>query len=81
LTGYDIKQINKRPFSWLCFLLKAILAPDKLYLGMKVMKIIKESISIGLGILAAGFGLKGFLLSSHFIDGGVTCVSMLVADI
>ncbi|QEC75158.1 YitT family protein [Mucilaginibacter ginsenosidivorax] len=48
---------------------------------MKVMKIIKESISIGLGILAAGFGLKGFLLSSHFIDGGVTGVSMLVADI
>ncbi|WP_225976414.1 YitT family protein [Mucilaginibacter ginsenosidivorax] len=45
------------------------------------MKIIKESISIGLGILAAGFGLKGFLLSSHFIDGGVTGVSMLVADI
>ncbi|SEO94980.1 Uncharacterized membrane-anchored protein YitT, contains DUF161 and DUF2179 domains [Mucilaginibacter sp. OK283] len=48
---------------------------------MKVMKVIKESISIGLGILAAGFGLKGFLLSSHFIDGGVTGVSMLVADI
>jgi len=48
---------------------------------MKVMKIIKESISIGLGILAAGFGLKGFLLSSHFIDGGVTGVSMLVADL
>ncbi|WP_090649513.1 YitT family protein [Mucilaginibacter sp. OK283] len=45
------------------------------------MKVIKESISIGLGILAAGFGLKGFLLSSHFIDGGVTGVSMLVADI
>ncbi len=25
-------------------------------------------------------GLKGFLLSSHFIDGGVTGISMLVAD-
>jgi len=48
---------------------------------MKVMKTIKESIAIGLGILAAGFGLKGFLLSSHFIDGGVTGVSMLVADL
>ena len=31
------------------------------------------------GILSAGFGLKGFLLSSHFIDGGVTGVSMLLS--
>ena len=45
------------------------------------MTIIKESITIGLGILSAGFGLKGFLLSSHFIDGGVTGVSMLIADL
>ncbi len=48
---------------------------------MKPMKIIKDSISIGLGILSAGFGLKGFLLSSHFIDGGATGISMLVADV
>ena len=34
-----------------------------------------------LGILSAGLGLKGFLLSSHFIDGGVTGVSMLLANI
>ena len=32
-----------------------------------------------LGILSAGMGLKGFLLSSNFIDGGVTGVSMLLA--
>lgn len=31
------------------------------------------------GIAAAGMGLKGFLLSSSFIDGGVTGVSMLLA--
>src|SRR5689334_11490879 len=30
------------------------------------------------GILSAGMGLKGFLLSSGFIDGGVTGVSMLL---
>lgn len=34
-----------------------------------------------LGILSAGLGLKGFLLSSHFIDGGVTGVSMLLSNI
>ena len=31
------------------------------------------------GVFSAAFGLKGFLLSSHFIDGGVTGVSMLLA--
>jgi uncharacterized membrane-anchored protein YitT (DUF2179 family) len=31
------------------------------------------------GILCAGMGLKGFLLSSSFIDGGVTGISMLLA--
>lgn len=36
---------------------------------------------IVLGILSAGMGLKGFLLSSHFIDGGVTGISMLLADV
>jgi uncharacterized membrane-anchored protein YitT (DUF2179 family) len=36
---------------------------------------------IAAGILAAAFGLKGFLLSSNFIDGGVTGVSMLLANV
>ena len=34
-----------------------------------------------LGILSAGMGLYGFLLSSRFIDGGVTGVSMLLAKV
>ncbi|HEX8129028.1 MAG TPA: YitT family protein [Pyrinomonadaceae bacterium] len=34
-----------------------------------------------LGILSAGMGLKGFLLSSRFIDGGVTGVSMLLSEV
>lgn len=33
------------------------------------------------GILSAGMGLKGFLMSSRFIDGGVTGISMLLADV
>lgn len=43
---------------------------------------LRESLNallIVLGILSAGMGLKGFLLSSNFIDGGVTGVSMLLA--
>lgn len=34
---------------------------------------------IGMGALSAGMGLHGFLLSSNFIDGGVTGISMLLA--
>jgi uncharacterized membrane-anchored protein YitT (DUF2179 family) len=30
------------------------------------------------GVLTAGFGLKGFLMPNHFIDGGVTGISLLV---
>jgi len=38
-----------------------------------------NALLITVGILSAGMGLKGFLLSSNFIDGGVTGVSMLLA--
>jgi uncharacterized membrane-anchored protein YitT (DUF2179 family) len=33
------------------------------------------------GIMSAGMGLKGFLFSSHFIDGGVTGISMLLSKV
>jgi len=36
---------------------------------------------VTLGVLSAGMGLHGFLLSSNFIDGGVTGVSMLLAKV
>lgn len=38
-----------------------------------------NSAFIAAGILSAAMGIKGFLLSSHFIDGGVTGVSMLLS--
>ncbi|MFC2129999.1 YitT family protein [Bacteroidota bacterium] len=40
---------------------------------------IKDSLIIILGILSAGFGLKGFLLPNAFIDGGVMGISLLVS--
>jgi uncharacterized membrane-anchored protein YitT (DUF2179 family) len=49
-----------------------------------VKRLTKELIDgalIVLAVFSAGFGLKGFLLSSHFIDGGVTGVSMLLATV
>lgn len=33
------------------------------------------------GILSAAFGLKGFLIPNHFIDGGVTGISLLISSI
>lgn len=47
-------------------------------------RVIRESLNIlliVLGILSASMGLKGFLLSSRFIDGGVTGISMLLSDV
>jgi uncharacterized membrane-anchored protein YitT (DUF2179 family) len=41
----------------------------------------KNALFIVAGIFSAAFGLKSFLLSSHFIDGGVTGVSMLLASV
>jgi uncharacterized membrane-anchored protein YitT (DUF2179 family) len=41
----------------------------------------KNTSLIILGILSAAMGLKGFLMSSRFIDGGVTGISMLLSDV
>lgn len=43
-----------------------------------VKRNIKDYILIVAGVLAASFGLKSFLLNSHFIDGGVTGISLLI---
>lgn len=40
-----------------------------------------NALLILVGILAAGMGIRGFLMSSNFIDGGVTGVSMLLAKL
>jgi len=34
-----------------------------------------------LGVLSAGFGLKGFLLPNMFIDGGVMGISLMIAEL
>ena len=42
---------------------------------------LKNAAFIVAGVLSAGMGLKGFLIPSGFIDGGVTGVSLLLAAI
>ena len=45
---------------------------------VEVSHAIKEYIYIIIGVFSAGFGLKGFLLPNHFIDGGATGISLLL---
>ncbi len=43
--------------------------------------LIHDSFFILLGVLSAGFGLKGFLLPNMFIDGGVMGISLITAEL
>lgn len=53
------------------------------YIEMKVeiKKTIRDIFLIMLGILSAGFGLKGFLLPNQFLDGGATGISLLLSEL
>ncbi len=42
---------------------------------------LKNFVLIILAVFSAGMGIHGFLLSSRFIDGGVTGISMLVSNV
>ena len=42
-------------------------------------RLLKEFFLNVLGIFVAAFGLKGFLIPSGFIDGGITGISLLVS--
>ncbi len=41
----------------------------------------KDILSLILGVISAGFGLRGFLLPNNFIDGGATGISLLLSEI
>lgn len=43
--------------------------------------LIKDIFLIALGVLSACFGLKSFLMPNHFIDGGVTGISLLLSTL
>lgn len=42
-------------------------------------RLLKDLILITIGIFSASFGVKGFLLPNHFIDGGATGISLLLS--
>ena len=63
---------NQRPYSGY----KLAVAYRELMVSSK--RIAKDTLLIVAGIFSAAFGLKGFLLTNHFIDGGVTGISLLI---
>jgi uncharacterized membrane-anchored protein YitT (DUF2179 family) len=48
-------------------------------MSIAIKENIKSIFFITLGIFSASFGLKGFLIPNHFIDGGVTGISLLIS--
>lgn len=53
---------------------------QKLVLNNKT-RLLKEIAFICAGVVSACFGLKSFLMPSHFIDGGVTGISLLTRSL
>ncbi|SFN88733.1 Uncharacterized membrane-anchored protein YitT, contains DUF161 and DUF2179 domains [Bizionia echini] len=50
-------------------------------LQVEISHAFKEALFIIIGVISAGFGLKGFLLPNRFIDGGATGISLLLENI
>lgn len=56
-------------------------AKDAYRFRVSLIHLLKDSFLIAIGIISAGFGLEGFLLPNSFIDGGVTGISLLTAEL
>ncbi|MBI4428197.1 MAG: YitT family protein, partial [Ignavibacteriales bacterium] len=50
-------------------------------LAIGARNVIADVLLVALGILSAGFGLRGFLLPNKFIDGGATGISLLLSEL
>ena len=48
-------------------------------LEFRTKYLFRDIVLIMLGVLSAGFGLRGFLLPNHFLDGGVMGLSILAS--
>lgn len=51
------------------------------HLKNKNTRFLKEAALISFGVISACFGLKSFLMPNHFIDGGVTGISLLISTL
>lgn len=51
------------------------------FMQERSMQRLRNTVFVSLGVISAAFGLKGFLIPNHFIDGGVTGVSLLLGQL
>jgi uncharacterized membrane-anchored protein YitT (DUF2179 family) len=56
------------------------LAKSVFHYRVLIRRILRDIMLLVLGLLAAGFGLKGFLLPTEFVDGGATGISLLINE-
>jgi len=81
-----IKGLLLRSIYWVIARRKKDFNEDELLVSAKEVKVsithsLSDIVFILIGIISAGFGLKGFLLPSSFIDGGVTGISLLTSEV
>jgi uncharacterized membrane-anchored protein YitT (DUF2179 family) len=57
------------------------IAKGRKQLGKNIFRSFKNGLLIIAGIFSAAFGLESFLLPNNFIDGGVTGISLLAAEL
>ena len=57
------------------------LAEEVKILEVGISHTLSELFFIFIGVVSAGFGLKGFLLPNSFIDGGAMGISLLISEI
>jgi uncharacterized membrane-anchored protein YitT (DUF2179 family) len=50
-------------------------------LKITVKRLAVDFFLLSLGVLSAGFGLRGFLLPNNFIDGGAVGISLLISEV
>ena len=57
-----------------------ILSSEVNLFKINITHLIRDTIFVLIGIVSAGFGLKGFLLPNLFIDGGAMGISLLISE-
>lgn len=49
--------------------------------NLSIKRYSTDLLLIALGVVAAGFGLRGFLLPNNFVDGGAVGISLLIEEV
>lgn len=56
------------------------LSQEVINVEVSITHLISDAFFILIGVVSAGFGLKGFLLPNSFIDGGAMGISLLISE-